>query len=249
MEKTLSLSEVLSMRTLIKKKIDDKLVTRSTPSYRASADVSSRFIAYKKKSDDTCNGIPVKEKEDAIRAEFDSIVSLLDNYEKVNQIIAYCNSTVKVTVAGSTMTLIEAIALNNKVVSGYKDQVLLAIAKDFNVTIEAFSYTQNSVNNQELINKYLETVMGKVESASPEMVAEWTKKYHEINDFEIIDPLRIRDRYTAMYELHEEFKATVSTKLAMVNATTMVAVDLDKDTDFFRLLSKEDIASENDLII
>lgn len=195
---------------------------------------SADFVTPVKGRAEKVNGVPVKELEAKFQSNYDTIVSLISNYEKIKAAVIRSNAGVEgtprtVSVCGKEYTVAELIEELNTVYgrefnSGFKSQLLAHMQSSLATCKRIIE--QNEANAEAKINAYLTNVGGKDTKLSPEETARHTEDWHKYNDYRLIDPLKLEDKIKALNEEIERFRVEADAKLSEENAIRKISVDL-----------------------
>src|SRR5690349_16892434 len=131
-----------------------------------------------------------KEKfETDVTSSYQSIIDLIARKNNIKCAIVKSNANTTVIVAGKTMTVAEAI--NYKALVSYKKNLMIALKQKQNQVLAVYN------RNMELVNanaqKLLEAALGKdnVKGAEANQVENITKPFLSLNEFHLVDPLKI----------------------------------------------------------
>jgi hypothetical protein len=177
------------------------------------------------------NGIPIKDVKAKIQGDYDSIISLISNYEKVKYAVIRANAGVQdnadtVSVCGKNYTIAELIEAMNSIYGkdGFK-RILLKDMKDSLVNAKrAISLAQ--AREADEIDRYLKTITGDNNKLSAAESQEQIKLWHELHDVTMIDPLGIENKIQKLEEEIEKFCVEADSTLSEQNALKKIDVDL-----------------------
>ncbi|MED1125240.1 hypothetical protein [Bacillus atrophaeus] len=176
------------------------------------------YITANKRSNQKIDGLSVDDHKKAIQGSYDKVIGLIERRNKIKAAIVESNAKTIVTVAGNDMTV--AAAIERKTSIGYEDFFL-------NKLKAAYVQATGKVNreNESLPHKletYLHSVIGSKEQAKQEEVEFHTKTFTERNEYELIDPMGLKERINKLEEETYEFKAEVDAALSESNAVTFI---------------------------
>lgn len=245
MVKKCTMTELLSKITLTKKKIDYYTTSREY----SSLNQSSLFLGLKKKGEDFVNGQPSSVISDNIKGNYQSYTEHLKNWSKLLIIKNAVNTSVYITIAGSRMSIAEALAYNSTSVKNHCDTLIKRMKTDWAKAQSTIAEYNDQKFSEDKINAYVQTALGgvssdemeRVKKTTPERIRELIETYKDINSMELIDPLNITERIDKWTEWYDEFFSTINFRLSEINSRIMIEYDLDKDTDFFRILNLDEI--------
>lgn len=180
---------------------------------------------------ETVNGMPVKEAKAKIQSDYDSIVSLISNYEKIKYAVIRANAGVKgdadtVSVCGKDYTVAELIEAMNSVYgkTGFKTSLLNSMKERLvNVTR---TITMAQAREADEIDRYLKTITGDNNKLSAAESQEQIKLWHELHDVTMVDPLGIEGKIQKLEEEINTFCVEADSTLSEQNALRKISVDL-----------------------
>ena len=176
------------------------------------------YITPNKRSNQKINGKTIEEHKRVIQGDYDKVASLIERRNKIKAAIVASNAKTEVTIAGNTMTVAEAIERKSSI--KYDQHFLDALKAQY---VRATKKVNRE--NEELPRKletYLQSVLGSKEQAKTEDVEFHTKSFTERNEYELIDPLQLKEKIDKMEEEIENFLAEVDACLSESNAITFI---------------------------
>lgn len=195
---------------------------------------SAEFIAYVKGRADKINGVPRKEVETKYQSNYDTIVSLISNYEKIKTAVIRSNAGLQgeartVIVNGKAYTVAELIEELNTVYGreyGHGFKGMLAARMQYELSSAKRWIDNRDKDSESKINAYLANVAGKDTKLTPEEVARHTEDWHKYNDYTLVDPLNLEAKIKELNEEIEKFRVEADAKLSEENAIRKINVDL-----------------------
>lgn len=247
MKKRSTMSEILSNINLYKKKLDN--VVMEDKLYQKSNDRG--LVAIKKESEDTFgpNKRSKTDMKDAIDAKYKSIVDIMENFQKLTIIKNGVNATMKIVIAGKSMTIAEALSYNNTVVKDYHTIILRKMKDDYEAALRSIDDYNSKVFSEEAINKYIALLVGgsdnvnDVKNKDPKRIQEYIEMYHKQNDMEIYDPLNLLEKIKEKERFITEFYHDIGFVLASINSQLIVEYDLDEEVPHWTIVNAEDLKS------
>jgi len=176
------------------------------------------YITPNKRSNQKINGKTIEEHKRVIQGDYDKVASLIERRNKIKAAIVASNAKTEVTIAGNTITVAEAIERKSSI--KYDQHFLDALKAQY---VRATKKVNRE--NEELPRKletYLQSVLGSKEQAKTEDVEFHTKSFTERNEYELIDPLQLKEKIDKMEEEIENFLAEVDACLSESNAITFI---------------------------
>lgn len=176
-----------------------------------------------KKSSDKVGVVKKKDFEDRAKASYQSAIDLIKNRNTLKSAIVKSNAVTEVTVADKVMTVAEAIERKNSI--EYDETLLNEMKRQYANATATVDKENKKVDVQ--IDKLLETFTGRDSDKKPDKdtTSSISDPYREKNEFEFIDPLKLFERAQNLESDIDDFKSSVDTALAVVNATTFIDVD------------------------
>ena len=155
-------------------------------------------------------------------SSFQSIIDLIENRRKIKSAIVMSNANTKVVVNGVEMTVAEAIERKTSI--AYEvDFLNKMIANNASATNLV---TKENAKVDDKVDKLLESACegDVVRKKSDDLIAAIAKPYHDNNDWEVVDPLKIDDKIKTLTDEIRGFQADIDTCLAISNATTFIEI-------------------------
>lgn len=197
-------------------KLLDSRITRAinNGSYISAAKKSSKTIALK--------NIPREVFEANAKADYQSVMDLIENRKRIKSKIVQSNATTFVTIGQTVYTVAEAIERKNSI--DYEHNLLDAMKKQYYRYENLVATSNEKVDAQ--LDKMLEAYVGK---DTDKKIAEAdfsaiTEPYRAQNEWELVDPLDLLKKIEALEVDIEDFESNVDTCLSMSNAVTFIEV-------------------------
>ena len=163
----------------------------------------------------------VKEFGKSAKANYQSVVDLIDERAKVKAAIVKSNAETEVTIGGKTMTVAEAIEkkssieyqkiLHDKLKRAYADAVSISVK-------------QNNVVEGK-IDRLLEALVSSDKTVSAEDQKHTAEIYMESNGCFVSDPIGIQNEVDKLDKEITTFEAEVDTVLSISNAKTFITIE------------------------
>lgn len=155
------------------------------------------------------------------QSKYNSVVDLIASKSKIKSAIVAANGKTKMTVAGKSMTIADAI--NTKAAIEFKKQLI----NKLKAGLQTAAAAQNK--NNAIVDKNLEAILvalaGKDNAKSvPEAIQGASKAYLETNEFHLADPLKVQNKIDALEKETSEFLAEVDAALSEINAVTFIEI-------------------------
>ena len=182
----------------------------------------------------TPSGRQVKDMVEEIKANYDSALSLLANYETLKLAVIRANSGItreaagieEVTVGGKKMLVAEIIAKQKYVMPYYRK------------FIDLLSFQYNKINNEierknSRVHDNLTQVLSNISNGSSEkltdtQISSISETYYQNNSCFLVDPLKISETIRKLQKRYDDFLDEADSKLSEVNALKIIEVALDE---------------------
>lgn len=178
------------------------------------------FVTPNKASNKKIGGVDIEQHRRNIVGSYDKVVALVNRRNAIKTAIVMSNASTVVNVAGKAYTVAEAIERKNSI--GY-DQNLLQKMR--------IAYTQcvaKITQENELLDKkfevFLSSLGGKDQMKSEEVEAQ-RKLYYANNEWNLIDPLTLKEKIDKLSADVDDFYIEVDSVLSESNAVTFIEVE------------------------
>jgi len=189
-----------------------------------SAISSGNYIRANKHSNEKINGVSVDEFKKQIQGSWDKVNDLIKRRNAIKKAVVLSNATTKVTVGGIEYTVAEAIEMKNSGMQ-YKKDLMAFLNKQY---VEAIRITEkeNGETLQQKAENYVVGLYGSKEGkTSTEEIENTRKQFIDNNTFELIDPIKVREKIDALEKEISEFESEVDAALSVSNAVTELTVE------------------------
>lgn len=198
--------------------ITEGLVELKLLNKRIEKAIYKDFIWSAKKVDMTADEV-AKHKEIG-EANMSSVEDLIANRNAIKAAIVKSNAVTMVNVAGTEMTVAEAIERKTYIES---EKMLLAEWQ------RQYAQARNNVDVQnrrvqERIDNMLSQIAASSKSDIEEAQKVMSETYMENNGWEIFDPVNLKEKIDALDEKIDQFEKNVDVVLSVSNAVTMIEI-------------------------
>lgn len=184
----------------------------------------AHFINIKKKKDNKIGTMLVENYEKKAKESYQSILDMMKNRDAIKRAIVLSNATTYVTINGKTMTVAEAIEKRN-----LNDSMsyLLGKMETSLSNVESALLTKN-LDVDASAEKLLVSYYGKdaAKKVSKEDYDSVVTPYKEANEYVVVDPLNLRDKYEQLRDETDGFMSNVDSALSISNATTFIEIEV-----------------------
>jgi hypothetical protein len=181
------------------------------------------IVAANRVSAKKVNGISKEDFDKNARASYDSVMALLRRYMALKEAINQFNAATTITVCGQEMTVASAL---------YQKEWGIAQRKRVLTTLTALlSHAEERVlfeNGDKLDVAAERNAKQNFEGDPKSDVKDYLKfleDYKDAHMYELIDPLKIREKIDKMSKEISDFEASVDTQIQIANATTDITIE------------------------
>lgn len=212
MSTIISVAVALNDLKLIRKRIADKTQALNAVTVGLSYPATAKQIG------------TLNEFKNKAKADFQSILALLERYSAIKEAIVLSNATTEVEIGGKVYTVAGAIEFKSRVeMQQSLINVLSASLRQGEIKLE-----RANTAFEEGLNKLLLTLAGndksQVKDKDSESVAPLVENYTKINQQELIDPLNLKIELAQMQAELDLFKSSVDNVLTHSNVVTLIEV-------------------------
>lgn len=225
-------------KELLKEKGEDTMGTTQTMSIHAALgelkklnqriDNKNRsllLIGAKKKSNDkvVTTDYTREQFEEKVRAELESHEADVTRFGRIKAAVVLSNAVTKLLVGTKEMTVAEAIETKSTI--KYKKDLLSRMkSKRREIYSSVEMYNERVENN--LDNQLASLGVKDKNSSAAENLSSFMDQYRNQNAWEVIDPLKLDERITALEEEILEFETNVDVALSQSNALTTITIEV-----------------------
>lgn len=183
------------------------------------------FITANKRSNTKINGKTVEEHKSIIQGYYDKVTDLIERRNKIKSAIVDSNAKTYVDVAGSKMTVAQAIERKTSI--QYEEIFLDRLKASYAQAVARVNRENEALPHK--LETYLQSVLGNKDTAKKEDIEYHTKSFMERNEYELIDPVSLKEKIDKLEEEIYNFKAEVDAVLSESNATTFIFDDEEQE--------------------
>lgn len=200
---TLSVTQALAELKLLRRRIDNALE-------------GATFICLKKKRD----LLDVVRFSTDATASYQSYQDLVSRYNKMKAAIVQSNAITRVTIGDQTYTVADAVERKRSL--QMEKTFLTTLQNQYQEVQEAMKTHQ--ALEQTRVERLLQVELGKDSKTSVETIQSLTDMFLAQNKAEIVDPLHLADKISALHRSIEEFETKVDWTLSESNGRTMITL-------------------------
>ena len=162
----------------------------------------------------------IKEYEEEVKSNYQSVVDLIEQRNKIKNAIIQSNSKTKIKIGKNTMTVIQAIERKQSIV--FEKDLLSKMRRDL-ASVKT-NMQENNTNIDNSIMEMLKANLGKDRIANKDDYDKIANPIREDNEVVIIDPLKLEKLILKLEQEIEEFENEVDFSLSESNAKTEINV-------------------------
>lgn len=182
------------------------------------------YVKANKHSNEKINGVSVDEFKNQIKSSFDKANDLIKRRNAIKRAVVLSNATTKVNVGNEEYTVAEAIEMKNTGMS-YKIELMNTLNRQYAQAIQ-ITERENGETLQQKAENYVLGLYGSKEGKTAVDEIESVKKQFVLNNtFELIDPIRIKEKIEAFEKEIADFTSDIDAALSVSNATTSITIE------------------------
>lgn len=179
-----------------------------------------KAVVAHRKSDKKIDGLEVVEFMKNMQSSHDKVVGLIAYRNRLKALVVESNARTVVKVGSHEMTVAEAIERKQSI--QYEKNLLSTLIQQYNNAIQRVAKNNNEL--PEKLEAYLVNILGNKEKQTPEEVELHTETFMKRNEYELLDPLKVKKVIEAMEDRINKFESEVDAVLSESNATTFIEV-------------------------
>mgnify|MGYP000906048942 CR=1 FL=1 len=181
-----------------------------------------KFIDCKKSIQEVVCGVPIEDIEKGFQSNYDKIASTINNRDVIKRAVIASNAVTQVTIGYKTMSVAEAIDLKNTI--NNKVQLLNAMRKQYSQAIKNVEQYNASIEDDAEMSA--QNVFGQKQKSDTTEFKKYVQDYIDRNKYELIDPIKLKDKIDSLEGEIHTFKTEVDFVLSESNARTEIEVYL-----------------------
>jgi len=185
---------------------------------------SSIFIKANKHSNEKINGVSIEDFKKQIQGSWDKSNDLIKRRNAIKRAVVLSNATTKVKVGIEEFTVAEAIEMKNTGMQ-FKKELLNQLNRQY---VDAIRITEkeNGETLQSKAENYVIGLYGSKEGKVNTEEIENTKKQFIVNNtFELVDPIKVREKIDALEKEISEFETEIDSCLSVSNSLTEIVIE------------------------
>ncbi|KGR82059.1 hypothetical protein [Lysinibacillus odysseyi] len=179
-------------------------------------------VAAHRKNDKKINGVEIAEFVKSMQSSYDKVTGLINYRNRLKALVVESNAKTVVKVGSREMTVAEAIERKQSI--QYEKNLLATLHQQYNNAVQRVA--KNNDELPEKLETYLVNILGNKEKQTPEEVALHTETFMRRNEYELLDPMKVKKSIETLEDQINEFESEVDAVLSESNATTFIEVML-----------------------
>lgn len=208
------MEKITVTRALAELKMLDKRIVKKTS--------ETLFVdCYQRRADKALkSNVTKKEFESNLVGNYKSIVDLIARRSNIKKAILKSNSNTNVKIADKTYTVAEAISAKDSIV--LQQTLLDKMSKDYTLVNKKIEDNRQAL--EETVANMLEKNLGNDKKTDKEAYNNIASPFIEANEFNMLDPIKIKNKIDKLSEEVEEFMTEVDFVLSESNSRTDIKV-------------------------
>lgn len=210
-KETMTLYEALTKKKLYESKIS-KLSVNS-------------FCAVKYKHKDMCtDNNDIEETKNAIKANYDKTVALVNNFIALKSAINDANAKIMITVAGKEYSIANAIVRQRSI--GNEKAIYTKMLNNLATCKREAEYHNSEYLSSDNISKYISRLLGDSKK-DDSIIAKLKEDYIKDHEYEVYDPLNVEELANKKLEEINQFEEQIHFVLTQANCTNTIEVEFE----------------------
>lgn len=189
-----------------------------------SAIQSGVYCKANKHSNEKINGVSVDEFKKQIQGSWDKVNDLIRRRNAIKKAVVLSNATVKVKVGDEEFTVAEAIEMKNSGME-YKKILVNMLNEQYTQAIQTTEKENGEILQQKAESYVIGLYGSKEGKTNIEEIEKTRKEFITNNTFELIDPLKIREKIDVLEKEISEFESEIDAALSVSNAITELTIE------------------------
>lgn len=190
---------------------------------------AATFVSTNKHSNAKIDGLTIKEYEDGIRADYQSVSDLIARRSAIKKAVTLSNAKTEIIIKDDKrelkMTVAEAIEYKATGIV-YKQKLLDHMTMQYN-SAKSKLQSSNGEYLEERANDYIHKLFGGKDKDVDAKTIEASKKvYIEGNTLDLIDPIKIAETIKSLSDEIDFFNSKVDSAISVSNAVTIITFEV-----------------------
>jgi len=190
----------------------------------SSAISTGVYCRANKHSNEKVSGVSVEDFKKQIQGSWDKANDLIKRRNAIKKAVVFSNAITKVKVGEIELTVAEAIEMKN---SGMQfKRVLLSVLNNQYTQAVQVTDRENGDTLQQKAESYVIGLFGSKEGkTSSDEIEKVKKEFTTNNTFELIDPIKVKEKIEALDKEIIEFESEIDAALSVSNAITEINIE------------------------
>ena len=183
---------------------------------------ATTYVVPNKHNNTKIAGMTIPDYCDQAKAAYQSAVDLIARRDAIKRAVVKSNAVTQVIVAGTTYTVAEAIEMKNHGMDHVR-ALMMKLTSDLNAA-KRTADTENALLERRG-DEYIRNMYGATDmkNLAPE-AAKQRKEFIESITVELVDPLHISEKITALDKMYHDFMIEIDAALSTSNAVTEIEI-------------------------
>lgn len=177
-----------------------------------------------KHSNEKINGVSIGEFKDQIQGSWDKVSDLIKRRNAIKKATVLSNAVTKVKINGEEMTVAEAIEMKNSGII-YKKVLMDTMNDQYVKAIQKMDKENGETLAQKAENYVIGLYGSKEGKTNIDEVEKVRKEFINNNTFELVDPIKIKDKIDTLEQEISNFESEVDSCLSVSNSLTQITVE------------------------
>ena len=177
-----------------------------------------------KHSNEKINGVSLDEFKKQIQGSWDKVSDLIKRRNAIKRATVLSNAVTKVKIGEQEMTVAEAIEMKNTGMS-FKKNLMNTMNQQYVKALLAIDKENGETLAQKAENYVIGLYGSKEGKTNVDEIEKVRKEFITNNTFELVDPIKIKDKIDELEKGISEFETEIDSCLSVSNAITQIIVE------------------------
>ncbi len=189
-----------------------------------SAIFTGTYVIANKHSNEKINGVSVDEFKKQIQSSWDKVSDLIKRRNAIKRAVVLSNATTKVKIGDDEYTVAEVIEMKNSGMQ-YKKELMNVLNNHYIKAIQITEKENGEILQQKAENYVLGLYGSKEGKNAVDEIENTRKQFITNNTFELIDPIKIKEKIELLEAEIAEFTAEIDATLSVSNSLTEITIE------------------------
>lgn len=177
-----------------------------------------------KHSNEKIGGVSVDDFKKLIQGSWDKANDLIKRRNAIKKAVVYSNAITKVKIGENEMTVAEAIEMKNSGMQ-FKKVLLNTLNSQYTQAVQITDRENGDTLQQKAENYVIGLYGSKEGKTSSDEIEKVKKEFVTNNTFELIDPIKVKEKIEALEKEIVEFESEIDAALSVSNAITELTIE------------------------